>query len=252
MGEALLAALLRAGANPSKVKFAVRRAERSAEIAQKYQIHPASLEEMASTSDVLLLVMKPYDLENISTQIAPHLKEGTLVISFLAGKKIATIKDGLKPAVVAMVMPNTPTLLGAGMSIVSYGEGISPEQKQLIQKFLDAAGKSIEIDEQLQDAATATSGSGPAYFFAFVEAMVEAAIGMGIDQDSATMLVTQTIVGAAKMLESSGKSATTLRENVTSPNGVTFQALKVFNESDLKGLVAKAMRAAAQRSQEMA
>ena len=82
--------------------------------------------------------------------------------------------------------------------------------------------------------------------------MVEAAIGMGIDEDSATMLVTQTITGAAKMLESSGKSATTLRENVTSPNGVTFQALKVFNESDLKGLVAKAMRAAAQRSQEMA
>jgi pyrroline-5-carboxylate reductase len=121
-----------------------------------------------------------------------------------------------------------------------------------VNDFLRAAGKSVEVDEPLQDAATATSGSGPAYFFAVVEAMVRGAVEMGISEEIATTLVVQTIVGAAKMLDESGKSATTLRENVTSPKGVTYEGLKVFGEGDLAGLVARAMKAAAERSRDMA
>ena len=252
MGEALLVALLKAGANPSHVNFAVRRELRSEEISLKYGITPASLAELAQRSDVLMIIVKPQDLEPIMETVKPHLKAGALVISFLAGKKIATLASGLGSTAIARVMPNTPTLLGAGMSIVSYGSGVRPGQREFVEQFLRAAGKSIEIDEELQDAAAATSGSGPAYFFAFVEAMVNGAVDMGIDRSIATELVVQTIVGAAKMLDETGKSATTLRENVTSPKGMTYEGLKVMSESDLNGIVVQAMNAAAARSRGMA
>ena len=252
MGEALLVALLKAGADPQKINFSVRRAERSSELAARYQITPASIEEMAATSDVLMLIVKPQDLETIMERIAPTLNPDALVISFLAGKKIATIGSGLGNPAVVRVMPNTPTLLGVGMSILSYGSNVRADQKLFVEAFLRAAGKSVEVTEPLQDAATATSGSGPAYFFAFVEAMVAGAVAMGIDEGVASTLVVQTIVGAAKMLEESGKSATVLRENVTSPKGVTYEGLQVFTQGDLPGLVARAMQAAADRSRAMA
>ena len=252
MGEALLVALLKAGAPPSAIKFAVRRETRSTELAEKYKITPASITDMAQTSDVLMIIVKPQDLELIMEAVRPHLKDGALVISFLAGKKIATLSAGFNTKAIARVMPNTPTLVGAGMSIVSYGAGIGTDQREYVAKFLHAAGKSIEVEEDLQDAAAATSGSGPAYFFAFVEAMVNGAVNMGIDQGTATELVIQTIVGAAKLLDESGKSATTLRENVTSPKGMTYEGLKVFSEGGLNDLVVRAMNAAAMRSRGMA
>jgi pyrroline-5-carboxylate reductase len=252
MGEALLVALLKAGAPASNVDFAVRRAERSAELAQRYGITAATIPEMAANSDILMIIVKPQDLESIMEQVKPVLKPGALVISFLAGKKIATLESGLATSAIARIMPNTPTLLGVGMSIVSYGSGVGGEQREFVRAFLDAAGKSVEVEEPLQDGATATSGSGPAYFFAFVEAMISGAIAMGIDESTAHTLVVQTIVGAAKMLDETGKSPATLRENVTSPKGVTYEGLKVFSEGDLNGLVARAMATAADRSRAMA
>ena len=118
--------------------------------------------------------------------------------------------------------------------------------------FLSATGKAVEVEESLQDAVTATSGSGPAYFFAFAEHMIEGAMALGLSKDVATTLTAQTMLGAATLLDQSGKSATTLRENVTSPNGTTAAALASFADSGLKTMVATAMAAAAKRSQELA
>ncbi len=184
--RALLAALLKAGADATKINFAVRRAERSAEVAAKYGITPATIEEMAAQSDVLMIIVKPQDLETIMDRVRPTLRADALVISFLAAKKIATLESGLGNPAVVRIMPNTPTLLGAGMSIVSYGQHVRVDQRRFVEKFLLAAGKSVEVDEALQDAATAASGSGPAYFFAFVEAMVSGAIALGLDEATAT------------------------------------------------------------------
>jgi pyrroline-5-carboxylate reductase len=149
-------------------------------------------------------------------------------------------------------MPNTPTLVGAGMAAASMGAGVTDTQKQFVLGFLAATGKVIEVTEDLQDAVTATSGSGPAYFFAFVEAMVAGAKDLGLNESDATTLTIQTIVGAAQLLDESGKSPTTLRENVTSPNGTTAAALASFAASDLNSTVAMAMKAARDRSQELA
>ena len=252
MGEALLVALLKAGTPPAAINFAVRREARSAELAERYKITPATISQMAQTSDVLMIIVKPQDLELIMESVKPHLKPGALVISFLAGKKIATLSAGLNSNAIVRVMPNTPTLVGAGMSIVSYGGGVRVDQREYVAKFLQAAGMSIEVDESLQDAAAATSGSGPAYFYAFVEAMINGALDMGIDQVTANQLVVQTFIGAAKLLDESGKSATTLRENVTSPKGMTYEGLQVLAAGDLNDLVVRAMNAAATRSRGMA
>ena len=149
-------------------------------------------------------------------------------------------------------MPNTPVLLNKGMSAISVGPGVDSSVLEFTENFLNGCGKAIVIAENLQDAVTATSGSGPAYFFAFVEEMIKSSIALGLSEKEATALTIQTIVGAAAMLEESGKSPTTLRENVTSPNGTTAAALNKFSEAKLGEIISTAMKAARDRSQELA
>jgi len=253
MGQALLVGLLKAGAKPEQISFAVRRPERSAEIVERYGITPAPISTLAQNSDVLLLIIKPQDLTTITDVIAPVINPKALVISFLAGKKSATIEELLRPGQgVIRVMPNTPTSLGVGMAGLSAGKHATAHQVAYTVEFLEACGRVVQVEEELQDALAATSGSGPAYFFAFVEAMIQGAIDLGLNPEIATTLTLQTILGAARMLTESEKSPATLRENVTSPKGMTYEGLKVFSESDLNGLVARAMKAARDRSRELA
>ena len=204
--------------------------------------------------DIILLVVKPQDIAAVLQELKSDIRPGCLVISFVAGKQIRGIADliGTSANPVIRVMPNTPTLVGAGMAAISCCKLVTAEQREFALGFLSAVGKVIEVDETLQDAVTATSGSGPAYFFRFVEAMVEGAVALGLSQEDATTLTIQTIIGAAKLLDQSGDTPTTLREKVTSPNGTTFAALNSFNDSNISGVVAKAMKAARDRSQELA
>jgi len=249
MGEALLAGLSHGG----EICFAEKRDERAAEISSKYGAVRKEIGAIGSDCDLIFLVVKPQDLESTLNQLAPGLKEKALLVSLVAGKTTAFIASKVKPTnAVIRVMPNTPTLIGKGMAALSAGPNASSDDLDYVASILSKSGEVVVVDESLQDAVTATSGSGPAYFFAFVEAMIAGATDMGIDEAIATQLTIQTIVGAAKMLDESGKSAKTLRENVTSPKGMTYEGLKVFAEADLNSLVAKAMKAAADRSREMA
>lgn len=253
MGEALIAALIRSGVNPGDISFAEKRSERAAELTARYSINHHELRDVAAQASTLLLVVKPQDMEATLTELAPHIGPESLLISFAAGKTIASISQGLgKNNPVIRVMPNTPALLGKGASGYSLGTGVTDQQRDFVATLLAATGKAIEVPETLQDAVTATSGSGPAYFFAFVEAMVEGSVALGLSREDATLLTIQTIVGAAALLESSGDSPTTLREKVTSPNGTTAAAIASFSASGLDEIVAKAMAAAAKRSQELA
>ena len=253
MGEALLAGLVSAGLPGSQISFSEKRSDRAAEISVKYGAKAVELIELTKSCDVVLLVVKPQDLGSLLEEIGSNFKNGALVISFAAGKKTEFIesKVGADIAVVR-VMPNTPTLIGKGMAALSVGKKVSADQIKFVETFLSASGKVITVDENLQDAVTAVSGSGPAYFFAFVEEMIAAAISLGLSQNDATTLSIQTIVGSAGMLSESGLSATKLRENVTSPNGTTAAALAKFNEGGLADLIKSAMLAARDRSQELA
>ena len=253
MGEALIAALISYGVSPHSITISEKRTERADELTARYGIKVADLAANVSAAEALLLVVKPQDMAAVLAEIKSSINKSAVVVTFAAGKKISFIEEGLGTGnPVVRVMPNTPTLVGEGMAAVSLGAGVNAQQAEFVSGFLAATGKVIEVSEDLQDAVTATSGSGPAYFFRFVEAMVAGAKELGLSDEDATTLTVQTIVGAAKLLNESGKSATTLRENVTSPNGTTAAALASFESDHIGGVVAKAMKAARDRSQELA
>ena len=253
MGEAFIAALIRSGAPASSISAVVRRSERGDELVTKYSITVKTLDEALRTSDVVLLGIKPQGLADLMPEIAPHLRSDALVISLLAGKTIAAISAGLgNHQFIARVMPNTPTLIGKGMAGYSLSAGVTDTQKKFVQSLLASTGKAIEIPEDLQNALTGTSGSGPAYFFRFVEAMVDGAVAMGLSKEDATTLTIQTIVGAAALLDESGDTPSRLREKVTSMKGATAEALAVFDEAGISQIVADAMAASARRAGELA
>lgn len=253
MGEAFIAALIRAGVPASSITAVVRRPERGVELLQKYSINIAEFGETVSTSDVLILGVKPQGLSEILPEIAKDLPTHTLVVSLLAGKTIVSLAAGLgADTPIARIMPNTPTLIGKGMAGYSLSQSVNTTQKEFLIALLAATGKAIEIPEELQNALTGTSGSGPAYFFRFVEAMVAGAEKLGLSHEDATTLTIQTIVGAAALLETSGQSPTQLREGVTSMKGATAEAIAVFDEANFDEIVARAMAASARRAGELA
>ena len=253
MGEALISGLVSSRFPKAQIVFTEKRVDRAREISSKYGAREVDLTELAKSSDVILLVVKPQDLEQLLVSIEADLNKSATLVSFAAGKTTDFVSKIVGPNIsIIRVMPNTPTLIGLGMAAISLGKSVNTEQAKFVSEFLATCGKVISIEENLQDAVTALSGSGPAYFFAFVEEMIKSGISLGLSSDQATTLAIQTMVGSAAMLEQSGKSATTLRENVTSPNGTTAAALQVFSDSNLGVIVTKAMTAARDRSQELA
>ena len=191
-------------------------------------------------------------MDELLEKIGNLVSRDQRIISFAAGKKTSLIEKFSSDGVpVLRVMPNTPMLVGVGASAISAGKFATENDIQAVVDLLKSSGKTIVVDESLQDAVTATSGSGPAFFFKFVEAMIEGAAELGLSEADAKTLVIQTIAGAAEMLKVDGASPTKLRENVTSPNGTTFAALNSFDEGGITDLVKKAMRAARDRSQEL-
>jgi pyrroline-5-carboxylate reductase len=253
MGEALIAALIRSGVAGPSIAIVEKREDRCNELIARYAITESDLGQAVASSDFILLVVKPQDMHALLSEVAPQINKSALVMSFAAGKSISFIAQALGPTQpIVRIMPNTPTSVGLGAAGYSFGQGVTDDQKVFVTSLLSAAGVAVEVDESLQDAITATSGSGPAYFFAFVEAMIEGSVALGLSREDATELTIQTIVGSAELLQKSGDSPTTLREKVTSPNGTTAAALASFAGDHLGDVVARAMKAAHNRSQELA
>jgi len=249
IGEALIEVLLPSGLSKESLFIAEKRQERRDEIINKYGV--SEIEDYGSLNAILLAV-KPQDFMATLETISDSLSSSPLIVSFAAGIKIKSIEEKLgNGSRVIRVMPNTPMIMGRGMSAMSLGSAATSDDQNWVKGFLSKAGAVIMIDESLQDAVTATSGSGPAYYFAFTEAVVGAARRLGIAQEDAVTLASQTLIGAALMVEKSGEELKTLRENVTSPNGTTAAALQSFTESGLEEIVYKAMKAAHDRSIEL-
>ena len=252
MGEALLVAISKGGITPFSISIADKRTDRLSELKSKYGCATSNATEVALKARNILLVVKPQDMDALLGEIGKSISNSQRVISFAAGKKTSHIEGFLQEGVpVLRVMPNTPMSVEIGASAISAGKYASNDHVKAVEELLKASGKTIVVDESLQDAVTATSGSGPAYFFRFVEAIINGARDLGLSESDAKTLVIQTITGAAAMLNVEGASPSKLRENVTSPNGTTFAALQVFESMDIEGIIKKAMRAARDRSQEL-
>lgn len=211
--------------------------------------------EAVASADVIILAVKPQIMAEATDSIAPALQANSaLAISIAAGVTVASMQARLGPqAAIVRCMPNTPALLGCGASGLYANSNVSAAQRGHAQSILGAVGSTCWVDdEQALDAITALSGSGPAYFFLFMEAMIDAGCELGLDRDTATALATQTSLGASRMASQSDVDLVELRRRVTSPAGTTERAIQSFETDKLRDIVRNAMHAAADRAAEMA
>ena len=252
MGEALLSGLLRAGRSPSGLLAVVRRPERAGHLQQAYGVSVVSAAEAAKRADTLILTVKPQDMTVLLDEIAPHLPPDRLVISVAAGVTTRAIENRLGAEVpVIRVMSNTPVLVDQAMSVISAGAHAGEEHLARAEELLRPVGKVLRIPESQQDAATALSGSGPAYVYFLVEAMVDAGILLGMPRGTALEMVIQAVYGAATMLRETGEHPVILREAVTSPAGSTIAAIRELERHGVRAAILAAIEAARDRGAEL-
>ncbi|HTG47415.1 MAG TPA: pyrroline-5-carboxylate reductase [Actinomycetota bacterium] len=255
MAEALIAGLIRSGGRSrEEIVVTCRRPERASELAERYGV-TATLDngEAARWAHVLVLMAKPQDTEALLEQIREHVGTQDLVISFAAGIRTSFVEKHLPDDVpVVRVMSNVPVMVDEAMTVVAAGRHAEEEHLATAEELLGYVGKVLRLNETHLDAVTATSGSGPAYFFLLAEAMIEACILLGLSRDVATDLIIQTMLGSAKMLRDTGKHPVELREMVTSPGGTTIAAIRHLEEAGVRAAFLNAIDAAKKRSEELA
>jgi len=252
MGQTLLGGLLRAGRDPGGVLVVDRRAGRAKELHERFGVRVVDDVGAVADATTVLLAVKPQDLPALLDSIAPHLRPEALVVSLAAGITTAAIEERLAPGTaVVRVMPNTPSLVDEGMAALAAGAHCGDEQLAEAEDLLRSCGKTVVLAEKHIDAVTALSGSGPAYVFYVVEAMVEAGVLLGLPRATATELVVQTVVGAGAMLRETKQHPTVLREQVTSPAGTTAAALRQLDDSGVRAALVSAVEAAAARSKQL-
>jgi pyrroline-5-carboxylate reductase len=253
MGETVLSGLVRAGWDPADLVATDRRPERVAELESAYGITMTGNVEAVAGASTVVLVVKPQDMRGLLAEIGPSLHADALVVSLAAGVDTATLEAGLPQGQpVVRVMANTPAQVDEGMAAIAAGSSATPAHLERVRDILLATGRVVVVPEGYLDAVTAISGSGPAYLFFVVEAMIEAGVHLGLPRDLSTELVVQTMLGSAKLLRESGEHPTVLRERVTSPGGTTAAALRELEDHKVRAAFLSAMEAARNRSQALA
>ena len=255
MGEALVSGLIRSGGRSAgEIMVTSRREDRSRELGESYGIDSTlSNADAVAWADVLVLTVKPQDMEVLLSQIREHVTPEQLVVSFAAGIRTSFVEKHLPDGVhVVRVMSNVAVLVDEAMSVVAAGSNAEDRHLEVAEELLGYVGRVIRLKEVHLDAITATSGSGPAYFFLLAEAMIEACILLGLSRDVATELIIQTMLGSAKMLRDTGKHPVVLREMVTSPGGTTIAAIRHLEEAGVRAAFLNAIDAACRRSAELA
>lgn len=252
LGEIFARGLLRAGWAPDDLILVSRRPERADELARLTGIPSITdLVEGVSGKDVVVISVKPKDVPAVVDAISDKLTKDQTVVSLAAGVELATLEAGMPGQPIVRAMPNTPAAVDLGMTALSAGSSATEADRAKAREVLGAVGETIELSEDLLDAVTAVSGTGPAYVFLLAETMIEAAIREGLPHHAAEKLVHQTIHGSGELLNQSGQSAFRLRGQVTSPGGTTAAAMHTLEEGGFRALIEDAVRAAADRSREL-
>jgi pyrroline-5-carboxylate reductase len=255
MGGILLQAFLKQQLfAPQQLMATVAHEERAASLAEQWGI-PVSTDnpKAAATADVLLLGVKPYQVPALIETIRPSLTPQKTLISFAASVKTSTIEEAAGMEIpVIRAMPNTPSMLGAGIAALCRGRYVSDQQMQLASRIFETVGRSVIVDEKHMDAVTGLSGSGPAYIYIVVEALAEAGVKVGLPRDVATLLAAQTTFGAAKMVLDTGYHPALLKDAVTTPAGCTVDGLLEIEEGGLRVTLIKAVMRATERAHQLA
>ncbi|HHB12689.1 MAG TPA: pyrroline-5-carboxylate reductase [Chromatiales bacterium] len=256
MAAALVGGLVEDGWPSDRIVVSDPDAGRRAALAARYAVHTTPDNRAAAAeAEVLVLAVKPQVLRAVCTELAPTVQQThPLVLSIAAGVRSADVERWLGGGVaVVRCMPNTPALVGAGATALVANPAVDAAGRETAEHILRAVGVTVWLEQEaLMDAATAVSGSGPAYFFLFMEALMEAGTGLGLSPEVARLLTLQTALGAARLALASEEDPAVLRQRVTSPGGTTERALAVLEDGGLRRLVRRAADAAAARSRELA
>ncbi|MHC9589033.1 pyrroline-5-carboxylate reductase [Corynebacterium diphtheriae] len=252
IGEALISGLVASVMSPKDIHVTNRNAERAQELKERYGVL-TFLENIAAVDDVdmVFLCVKPQQVIPVVDEIADVVDNNTstTIVSMAAGVTNAMIEESLAAgSPVIRVMPNTPMLVGKGMSVVAPGRYADEDTVASLTQLLEAVGSVEVIEESSMDAVVALSGSSPAYLFLMVEALIDAGVFLGLPRDKAKNLAVSSFAGAATMLEQTGEEPAVLRANVSSPGGTTIAAIREFEESGLRAAVYRAATAAATRN----
>jgi len=253
MANSLIRGLLAKGSQPSSIIVADVDSEKLEVLSSECGIRLADNQSIGREANVVVLAVKPQVMEEVCSNISLR-DDSSLVVSVAAGTTVALLEKWLGDnTAIVRCMPNTPALVGKGATGLFANEFVSGEQKDLAKTLMDGVGISVWVENESDiDTVTAVSGSGPAYYFLFMEAMQETAAELGLSDDVARQLIYQTALGAADLAMKSTDSIAELRRKVTSPNGTTEVAIKSFEADQLRELVRKALTAARDRSIELA
>jgi pyrroline-5-carboxylate reductase len=253
MGEALLSGMLRAGRPASSLLFTERHPDRVEDLSARYGVEPVTSAQAAARADTLLVAVKPQEIHALLDDLADAVTDRNLVITIAAGVPTGLFEKRFAAGTpVVRVMSNTPVFVDEAMSAISAGAHAAEEHLVRTEALLQPVGKVIRVPESQLDAVTALSGSGPAYFFYLVEAMIDAGILLGLPRAVAAELIVQTAIGSAVMLRDSGEHPVQLREAVTSPGGTTIAAIRELENHGVRAALLSALEAARDRSQELA
>ena len=254
MGEALIAGMLAAkAAVPDGIHATDVVAGRLEQVKARYGVRVgADNRAAAGWADIVLLAVEPQVLDHVLDDLRSVLTDAKLILSVAAGYPIARIVARLRPDVrVVRCMPNTPSVVQAGVSALAWGRNVTAEDEQMASKIFESVGRVVVVEERLMDVATGLSGSGPAYVFLIIEALADGGVKMGLPRDAALELAAQTVFGAAKMALETGEHPGRLKDKVTSPGGTTVAGLHALERGRLRASLMDAVEAAAKRSQEL-
>jgi len=255
LGGILLQALLKAGLlTPAHTRATVRHADRAKSLRDKLKIH-VGIDNRAAVegADIIFICVKPQVVEEVMHEIRPHVSSAQLFISVAASVPTEDIENALGiEAAVVRAMPNTPCVLGAGMTALCKGRHATEEQVRLARSLFDVVGRTVVVDEKHMDAVTALSASGPAYIYIILESLAEAGVKVGLPRDVATLLASQTALGAARVVLETGDHPALLKDAVTTPAGCTIDGILELEEGKLRVTLIKAVVKAAQRARELA
>jgi pyrroline-5-carboxylate reductase len=260
MGTAILAGMIQSGTEGSNVRVTTKTVASAEELAKKYGVTAFATEYQPNANslategaDVVLVAVKPAYVIEVLDQVKSVIADKASVISVAAGVQTKTMEEHLPDSVsVIRAMPNTPALIGLGLTGISSGSRVSAEQLSAAVALFEAVGKTLVIPEEQIDALSTISGSGPAYVFYFIEEFIKTALNHGFSQEDAYLMVSQTFLGASQLLVQSHGDPAELRRQVTSPNGTTMKAVAVLEEGNLHDLFFKATSAALARAKEIA
>lgn len=254
MGEALIKGLTEANLVPPEAIYATDvRLERMRELDRQYGIQVASSNvELVRHADVVILAVKPQIIDPVLREIATAVTRRKLVISIAAGVSTAKLRAGLgKEARLIRVMPNTPALVLEGVTAIAKSDGLEPGDLDTAGEIFSAVGRVVVLDEELMDAVTGLSGSGPAYVAIVIESLADGGVKMGLDRITAMTLATQTVLGAAKLLLETGLHPGALKDMVSSPGGTSIAGISALEEGGIRTTFIKAVERATQRSREL-